>query len=201
MDYHAKHSSVSTKLARRFAALATMWGLFLSATLPILAQDTKTKDKKFEISTPWGGLSASEKASLQDVGLPAYPGARPHKESPNDDPQAQLSFWSESQGMKLVVLQFETDDSVEKVSAYYQKALAKYGKVLNCTATGKKASKDERSDELSCDDSEPSEGGVELRAGKKERQHIVGISPKKSGQGSEFALVYLEVRNTPKEVQ
>jgi hypothetical protein len=101
-----------------------------------------------------------------------------------------------------VVLEFESDDAVEKVSTYYQKALAKYGKVLTCTGKEKKAeSKDEDSDELTCDDSEPPEGGVELRGGTKEKRRIVGIGPRKAGKGTEFALVYLEMRKAPREAQ
>jgi len=202
MNHHARCPTVSAPLVRRLFVLAAISALFLTAALPALAQDTKAKDEKVVISTPWGGLSAGEKASLLEVGLPAYPGARPHKESPSDDSEAKLSFWTRSLGMKLVVLKFESEDAGEKVSTYYQKALAKYGKVLTCTGTEKKtASKDEDSDELTCDDSEPPAGGVELRAGNKEKRHIVGISPKKAGKGSEFALVYLEVRKTLKEAQ
>lgn len=201
MNHLAGHPAGSARLAAPFRILATISVLFLVAALPVFAQDTKTKEKKFEISTPWGGLSASEKASLHDVGLPAYPGSRLHRESPDDDAQAQLSFWTDTLKMKLVVLHFESDDPIEKISAYYQKALAKYGKVLNCTGAEKKTAKDKDSDELTCGDSEPSEGGVELRAGTKEKQHIVGISPSKSGAGTEFALLYLEARKTPKEAQ
>ncbi len=202
MNHHVGRPTVSTLLVRRLAVLAAVSALLLTAVLPTLAQDTKAKDEKVVISTPWGGLSASEKASLQEVGLPAYPGARPHKESPSDESEAKLSFWTQSLGMQLVVLKFESEDAVEKVSTYYQKALAKYGKVLTCTGRQKKtASKDEDSDELTCDDSEPPEGGLELRGGTKEKRRIVGISPKKSGKGSEFALVYLEMRKAPREAQ
>jgi len=201
MNHHVGRPTVSTLLVRRLVVLAAIPALFLTAALPTLAQDTKTKDEKVVISTPWGGLSAGEKASLQEVGLPAYPGARPHKESPSDESEAKLSFWTQSLGMKLVVLKFESEDAVEKVSAHYQKALAKYGKVLTCTGKKKTASKDEDSDELTCDDSEPPEGGVELRGGTKEKRRIIAIGPKKAGKGSEFALVYLEMRKTPREAQ
>jgi len=200
MKRHSRHLIVSTPIVRRAAVASAIATLFLAATLPARAQDTKAKDEKVVISTPWGGLSASEKASLQEVGLPAYPKARPHKDSPTDESEAKLSFWTRAMGMKLVVMKFESDDAVEKVSKYYQKALAKYGQVLVCTGKEKKTgSEDDESDELTCDDSEPPQGGVELMAGTKHKRRIVGIGPMKAGKGSEFALVYLEMSKSPRE--
>jgi len=202
MKRHARCPTVSTPMIRRAAVVVAIAALFLTATLPAFAQDTKAKDEKVVISTPWGGLTAGEKASLQEVGLPAYPKARPHKDSPSDESEANLSFWTRSMGMKLVVMKFESEDAVEKVSTFYQKALTKYGKVLVCTgADAKKKSKDEDSEELTCDDSEPAAGGVELRGGTKEKRRIVAIGPSKAGKGTEFALVYLELRKEPREAQ
>lgn len=194
--------SVFTRIVRHLAVAVAIAALFLTATMPALAQDAKARDEKVEISTPWGGLTASEKASLQEVGLPAYPKARPHKEGPTDESEAKLSFWTRSMGMKLVVMKFESDDAVEKVSTFYQKALAKYGKVLVCTgAEAKRKSEDKDSEELTCDDSEPAAGGLELRGGTKEKRRIVAIGPSKAGKGAEFALVYLEFRKEPREAQ
>jgi hypothetical protein len=202
MKHRSGHLTVSALMVRRLAVAVASAALFLTATLPVLAQDAKAKDERVEISTPWGGLTASEKASLQEVGLPAYPKARAHKDSPTDESEAKLSFWTRSMGMKLVVMKFESEDAVEKVSTFYQKALAKYGKVLVCTgAEAKKKSKDEDSEELTCDDSEPDAGGVELRGGTKEKRRIVAIGPSKAGKGAEFALVYLEFRKEPRGAQ
>ena len=157
-------------------------------------------EKKFEIKTPWGGVTASGQAKPQDVGLPLYPGARPLKERPSEDPQVTFSFWTEKEGFKLVVLKYESDERMEKVADFYRKALAKYGKVLECTGSGKRvAAKDERSNELDCEESEPSPGGLELKAGKKDMQRILALTPK--AKGCEFAMVYLETRKTPREPQ
>lgn len=200
MNHCVGHLRVFAPMIRRLAYLCTIAALLLTAASPAPAQESKAKDEKVVVSTPWGGFTASEKASLEEVGLPAYPGARPHKDSPSDESEAKLSFWTRSVGMKLVVLEFESDDAAEKVSAYYQKALAKYGKVLVCTGKEKKTeSRDEDSDELTCNDSEPPEGGVELRSGSKEKRRIVGIGPRKTGKGTEFALVYLEMRKSPRD--
>ena len=98
------------------------------------------------------------------------------------------------------VRKYESDDTVEKVSEFYQKALAKHGKVLRCTSADKKPEqKDKPSSELDCSDTDVKPGGVELRAGTKERRHIVAITPREKGKGCEFALVYLEAVKKGKE--
>src|SRR5580693_6454760 len=79
-----------------------------------------------------GGLVVKAQATAKDAGLPLYPGARPHKDDKDDSNAANLGLWGSSFGFKLVVLKMESSDSPEKVSAFYQKALGKYGTVLNC---------------------------------------------------------------------
>ncbi|HJY88189.1 MAG TPA: hypothetical protein VKE24_15250 [Candidatus Acidoferrales bacterium] len=201
MNYHTR-PTFSTALARPLLILVAFLTFSLNGALPAAGQASKSKEKKFEVNTPWGGFSASDQATLKEVGLPGYPGARPRKETTSNGPEAKLSFWTESLGIKLVAVKFESDDTVEEVSEFYRKALAKYGKVLTCTGAEKKAAaKDERSNELDCSDAKSQAGGVELRAGTKERRHIVAIGPKDEGKGLEFALVYLEMRNARKQTQ
>ena len=63
----------------------------------------------------------------------------------------------------------------EKVAAYYQKALAKYGTVLNCSDSFEVQSdkdKDDSSKKLTCEDDHPEPGGMLFKAGSKEKQHI-----------------------------
>ena len=198
MHHNAQALTFFPPRVRLFLALAGT-ALLLSASAGAAAQQQK-KDNKVEISTPWGGATASTEATLKDLGLPAYPGARLRKENPSDDPEATLSFWTASLGFKLVAMKYESDDPVGKISEFYQKALAKHGKVLKCTAADKKAKPhEEDSKELDCSDTDVKPGGVELRAGTKERRHIVAIMPKEKGTGSEFAIVYLEVSKKSKE--
>ncbi len=166
-------------------------GLLVLAALPAVAQEKKTSSKdEFSI-----GLSASKQASAREIGLPLYPGAREHKDKSDDSPAVQLGMWAGSSGFKLVVLKMASDDAIEKVAAFYRKALAKYGKVLNCdgssgTASGK--GKSDSSNELSCEDDRPQGGGLLLKAGTKQKQHIVGIRP--NGNHSLFQLIYVETR-------
>jgi hypothetical protein len=106
-------------------------------------------------------------------------------------------LWGGNSGFKLAVLKLEANDAPEKVAAFYRKALAKYGKVLDCTdsskAAGEKA-KGNSSNELGCEDEKPKSGEFVLKAGTKEEQHVVGIHA--SGELTVFDLVYVETRGS-----
>jgi hypothetical protein len=136
------------------------------------------------------GLVVSGQATSKDVGLPFYPGAKPHKDNKDDSDSARLGMWGGGSGFKLVVVKMESNDPPEKVAAYYKKPLAKYGKVLDCTngAAGD-AAKDESSKALTCGDDKPENGGMLFKAGTDKKQHIVGVQP--NGKGSVFQLIYL----------
>jgi hypothetical protein len=137
------------------------------------------------------GVVLSGEASAKDVGLPVYPGSRRHKDKEDDSAGANLGFWGGGSGFKLVVLKMESDDSLEKVSDFYRKALAKYGKVLDCShpaPTDADASKAD-SKALTCGDDKPEKGSLLFKAGTKEKQHLAAVQP--NGSGSLYQLVYL----------
>jgi hypothetical protein len=136
------------------------------------------------------GFTLSAQADAKDVGLPIYPGARPHKDESNEDPALQMGAWGTSSGFKLVVLKMESNDNPGKVAAFYRKALSKYGPVLDCSQAGNESGQSQKDKALDCGDDHPKPGGVELKSGTKEQQHVVGIEP--NGAGTIFALVYVE---------
>ena len=134
------------------------------------------------------GAVVSGKASSKDVGLPIYPGSKPHKDKDKDSEAVNLGMWGGGAGFKLAVMKMESDDNPEKVAAFYKKALSKYGKVLDCSNPAPtNAEKDDSSKELSCGDDKPEKGGLLYKAGTKDKQHIVGVQA--NGQGSLYQLV------------
>jgi hypothetical protein len=145
------------------------------------------------------GLVISAQATAKEAGLPLYPGAIPHKDEKNDSSAANLGLWGSTFGFKLVVLKMESNDSPEKVAAFYQKALGKYGTVLNCSA-GSKAQGDKdkgnNSNKLTCDDDHAEAGELVFKAGTKEKQHLVSVKP--NGTGCTFNLLYIEARSDDK---
>ena len=135
------------------------------------------------------GVVASGKATAKDVGLPIYPGSKPHKDKDEDSSAANLGLWGGGAGFKLAILKLETSDSPEKVAVFYKRALAKYGNVLDCTNNSgvRRDDKDDSSKTLACGDDKPEKGGLLYKVGTKEKQHIVSIQP--NGQGAVYQLV------------
>ncbi len=178
------------------AALAAM----LLAGKPAASQESKGSDRSAKGSHSIG-VMASDEAGAKEVGLPIYPGARPHRDKSDDSQAAQLGLWAGNSGFKLVLLKMESNDPPHKVAAFYRKALEKYGKVLSCpdspgssgTAKSSDSKNDAKKKDLECDDDDkPQPGEVEFKAGTKESQHLVAIEP--NGAGTAFSLLYVEAK-------
>jgi hypothetical protein len=171
-------------------------GLLCAAVLPLGAQDNKDSGKSgSEMDRNSVGFIASKEASAKDIGLPAYPGARQHKDKSDDTPAVRLGLWGGDSGFKLAVLKLESNDSPEKVATFYRKALAKYGKVLDCSGSARASAEKKKpasSDALGCEDDQGEPGEIILKAGTKEEEHVVGI--KTEGGLTLFQLVYVETR-------
>jgi len=179
---------------------ATNWCLsivVLSATLALMpACSVNVKDKggdgnsKVDISTPVGGIHVDENADARDTGLAVYPGARPKpKTDDGDKKSANVNMSAFGYGLKVVALEYLSDDPPDKIIAYYQEQLKKYGHVLQCHSNSIKADHDGA--KLKCD-SDDSGNKVELKAGTDDNQHIVSVEPE--GKGSDFAIVWLRLR-------
>lgn len=175
---------------RGFAKLSSVCGLLIALALlglQLISQPCSAQEPEKE------GLGAivSRNASAKDVGLPFYPGSKPHKDKSEDSPAARLGLWGGGSGFKLAIVKMETGDSPEKVAAFYKKALSKYGKVLDCSQPSPAQSDAEKEDSktLTCGDDKPEEGGLLFKSGTKQKQHIVAIQA--SGQGSLYQLVAL----------
>ncbi|MGO8791610.1 MAG: hypothetical protein ACLQVL_30045 [Terriglobia bacterium] len=167
---------------------------FLAAALPLSAQEKQDSGVvRPGIDSGTIGFIASKRAGAKEVGLPWYPGARPHQDKSDDSPAFQLGLWGGAWGFKLVGLKLESNDTPEKITAFYRKALAKYGRVRNCADSTNGAAQQGRTasaDEPDCQDEHPESGETLLQAGTKEKKHIVDIRTE-SGL-SVFQLLYVE---------
>jgi hypothetical protein len=185
----------ATRLASWMVAGITAAALLVGGAPSRAQEDKKSGDLN-------AGITISKQATAKDVGLPVYPGATPHKD-PKDDSGANFGLWGGSFGLKLAVLKLDSGDSAEKVAAFYRKALAKYGPVLDCSnSTGKAADNGQNSDKsgkLTCGDDKPDAGELLFKAGTKEKQHVVSVKPVAAGVNID--LVYLEARGTEQEAK
>jgi hypothetical protein len=171
-------------------------------TIEINSDDGNTSAQSFG-----AGVHLTDSAKAQDVGLPLYPGARPDRKKKtngeSDTDSVNLSAWGGSFGFKLVVVSMESDDSAEKIAAFYQDKLAKYGTVLECNrdAAGskKKSLKLSKSDgkkradaPLTCNDETINQEGLVYRTGTQQLQRAAAVQSRNGG--STFQLVLVEKR-------
>jgi hypothetical protein len=182
----------------RFPGLLFVASLALALTLTACSVNVKKgsngEDKQVDISTPAGGIHVSNDADATDVGLAVYPGARPKpKESNGDSKNANVNLSGFGFGLKVVALEYESDDAPAKIVAFYQNQLKKFGNVLQCRTSQHvnvnihSHDSNKSASELTCEDS--SGQNIELKAGKTDDQHIVCVEPE--GKGSSFSLVYI----------
>ncbi len=177
----------------RACALVSGVGVFavsVAAMLAISHSSVRAQDK--DKDKDGVGFVLSGKADAEDVGLPIYPGSKPHKESSDDSSAVRMGLWGSGSGFKLAVVKMETMDSPSKVAAFYKKALGQYGKVLDCSNSSTSQSdsgKKDSSNVLTCGDDHPDQGGMLFKSGTKDHQHIVGIQPNR--QGALYQLVAL----------
>jgi hypothetical protein len=182
---------------------ATMALLLLPACSVNVQKEKNGEDKQVDIKTPMGGIHVSKGANPEDVGIAIYPGARLKEKNPGgDDKSANVNISGFGYGLKVVALEYESNDAPPKVVAYYQDQLKKYGKVLVCHTSHLNVNADLKehdsgSHDLTCEGS-GSGVNVELKVGTKENQHIVAVEPQ--GDGSSFSLVYVRTHGKDAEI-
>jgi len=177
------------------AALAAL--MVLPACSVNVKKGDNGEDKKVDIDTPLGGIHVNKNADVRDTGLPVYPGARPkEKGSDGNEKNANVDISSFGFSLKVVAIEYESDDPPAKLVAFYQDKLKKYGNVLECHTNSRNFSPNVSSDshnskDLKCE-SDSNGKTVELKVGTEENQRIVAIKPET--KGSSFALVYVHTK-------
>ena len=111
-------------------------GLLLAAGLAgcrvHVDKDSNGQDKTVQVDTPFGGVHVNtDQTTAADMGLPTYPGA---KEIKDDDQHksADVHLGFGEWEMRVRAVSYATPDSKEQVTAFYKKALGRYGDVIVC---------------------------------------------------------------------
>jgi hypothetical protein len=163
-------------------------------------KEANGQDKQVDINTPVGGIHVSKQANVSDVGLTVYPGARMKENGAGRDKSANVSMSGFGYGLKVIALEYESDDSPSRVLAYYKDQLKKYGNVLECHYSGHLNVQTKRSEsdsnDLTCDGNHGN--NAELKVGRKDDQHIVAVEPQ--GTGSSFSLVYVRTHGRDADI-
>jgi hypothetical protein len=162
------------------------------------------EDKTVQVDTPFGGVHVNtNQVSAADLGLPVYPGAEQVK---NDDKHksADVHLGFGEWQLRVRAVSYETSDNKDQVAAFYKKALGRFGDVLTCDDKTPVGSPTVTQEGLTCadegknsnvhidNDDFGSKGDLQLKAGSKRHQHIVGFEKPKGGK-TIFALVALDL--------
>jgi hypothetical protein len=167
-------------------------------------KDENGKEKTVQVDTPFGGVHVNtNQVSASDLGLPVYPGAQQvSDDDKHKSADVHLGFgeWQ----MRVRVVSYETGDSKEQVTAFYKKALGRFGDVLTCQDKSPVGTPTVTQEGLTCADSGKNGhvqyGGdittdnaeLQLKAGSKRHQHIVGFERPKGGK-TRYALIALDL--------
>ncbi|MDR3763236.1 MAG: hypothetical protein P4M01_03990 [Acidobacteriota bacterium] len=187
-----------------------LWPLMITLILPVTACKIESKGagdhKDVKIETPFGGMKVNtdEAANVAEIGLAVYPGSSPVKEDKDNSADVDMHFGDFH--LKVKAAGYTTPDSEAKVRAFYLKELAKFGDVLECrdkqpigkltkTREGLTCSDDNKGTKVHVSGTDKAE--LELKAGSKLHQHIVGIEKKDSA--IKYGLVALDLPNTGTE--
>ena len=110
---------VRVAIATAFSLLFLLPGCSLN-----VKKNEKGEGEKVDIQTPVGGIHVSQDANPRDTGLATYPGARQkEKSSQHDGNNANVNISSGFFGIKVVAIEFVSDDPPEKVAAFYRDQL------------------------------------------------------------------------------
>jgi hypothetical protein len=197
-----RFETVFYRLAPQLALAAAFAMLLSLLALTAKAQQANdgSQDKHLDIRSSAGDLHVGNDADVRDTGLPVYPAAR-LKHNDDGKNSANIGIATAAFGMKLVVVNYDSDDSPDKLIAYYRDKLKKYGKVLECRTREHGGDIHVNSDKDDSNGSQPvkCEGDntgnvIELKVGTQDHQHMVSVEPSAQGNGATFALIYLHMR-------
>ena len=171
-------------------------------------KDANGEDKNVQVDTPFGGIHVnSDQTTAADLGLPAYPGAQIAADKDNDK-SADIHMGFGEWEMRVMVVNYSSPDSQDKVEAFYKKALGRFGDVLTCEGNAPVGTPTATAEGLTCKEDKHAnvqvndhgqtfgyhsdKNGIELKAGSERHQHIVGFENSSAGQ-TRFALVAVDL--------
>src|SRR5271165_550183 len=191
-EISSRHAIAGLAVAALFVVLCVL----PACSINVDKDGNKEGKKHVDIKSPIGDLHVSEQADIRDAGLTLYPGSKPAPKDTGDDKKsANVDLSVMGFSLKVVAAEFISDDAPDKIIAYYDKELQKYGKPIQChgawSDVESKAGKDKGSDEgskpVSCGNNSGGDA-VELKVGTEANQHIVAVKPNRQGKAGALAV-------------
>lgn len=182
------------------AAVSLAAGLVIGLTGCVVDTHKEGNGEHVKVTMPFGGVQVKtdDAVVLPEIGLAVYPGAEPVKKKDHGDKDTQAADINVSLGdfkMRIKAASYHSNDSQDKLLAFYRNELGKYGAVIQCS-DGQPVGQPVKTPEgLTCDSHSRGKSGVsgkiELKAGSEQHQHVVEIDPQ--SDGAKFALVALDL--------
>ncbi len=164
------------------------------------------QDKSVQVDTPFGGVHVNtNETTAADLGLPSYPGAELLKDDDKHGSADVHMGFGEWQ-LRVRAVSYTSSDPQDKVAEFYKKAMGRFGDVVTCEGNAPVGTPTTTSEGLDCTDSGKNPhvnidgkgngmdfaGQLQLKAGSKRHQHIVGFEEPKNGR-TRFALVAVDL--------
>jgi hypothetical protein len=163
------------------------------------------EDKTVQVDTPFGGVHVNtNQTTAADLGLSLYPGAvavKADEKHKSADVHLGFGAWE----LRVRAVTYESADSEDKVKDFYKKGLGRYGDVIECHGNVPLGNPSVTSEGLTCADNDKNanvkidrgdygtgKNSLELKAGSKRHQHIVGFEDPQDGR-TRFVLVALDL--------
>ncbi len=153
-----------------------------------------------KIATPFGGMQVktNDAAVQSSIGLPIYPGATLVKND-KDNAAADVNMSFGSFQFRVKAVSYRTEDSSDKVQAFYRDALGRFGGVILCSDSRPVGTPTHTPEGLTCDTDRHSDfhagsnssKQLQLKAGSQQHQHIVALE--QDGSGTKLGLVALDL--------
>jgi hypothetical protein len=177
-----------------FTSLIAGLAALLLAACSISVDDKDKKNEKVDIQSPLGNIKVNtDEKSATDNGIPVYPGAHLRPVENGDNHAANINLGAMGFGLKVIAAEYETDDSPEKVKAFYQDKMKTFGGVLVCQGHSGGSDvhinrKDDEDGKLSCKGTHGD--GWEIKTGTPQNERMVSIEPR--GSGTRFGTVLVQ---------
>jgi hypothetical protein len=181
---------------------AATWVILLAALLIVAVFRIEKNDHgeygNVKVATPFGGMQikTNDTSVVQGLGLPAYPEAELQQKEGDYNGDADVDMKFGDVRLRVTTVRYKSSDSPDKVSAFYRKALSRYGDVIECQKGRPVGTPTQTPEGLTCDKEDAhlswdSSDKMELKAGSKQFQHLVVIDPNQNGSMMDVVAVHM----------
>jgi hypothetical protein len=195
---HGTEDAMTRKTVRElWMALCCMilCGALVLAAGCKISKEGSGENERVRVEAPGASVKVDTGVMANDSGMPLYPGAKEKKNAGDEKNRADVNLNTPILKLRVVTLKFTSDDSPEKILAFYKNKLSSYGTVLECKGGGGQdvdmGSGRGLDSPVTCSKERNRSDEISLKVGTTGNQHLVQVKP--SGNGSEFSLIYVHM--------